>query len=364
MTCIEDRRLTGWAFEAATRLNAAEPSFLPFLEGAAPLRRQAIFCCLSGMRLSGWTPLGDMGLDPCGVLARMFMALRSRETIRVVHGRVPDGLLGALRRLGPAPLAHTRYWQLLTAFSRPANRHQSRFIRQTSSTITGVQLEAVFGLDPVLLHRNVVEHFYNAEEIEQANAALRLLRRTSPKITDDVVQSTIRAGRVMDLGRYFWRLFALIEHPLASPPIPADLEDVLLLDTGKGIAAHGKQYRTCIARRTPMVAAGAQAFVVWRCSPGTVAELHRREDGGFGLFKLHGPYNLPPSPSVADEFQSMLGALGIPLLPGGYDPERMLAILRPLGLHDFAWELGFDVFESDNDALRDADEGLEIPLDG
>ena len=76
-------------------------------------------------------------LDPLAHTARALVVSKPRQIIQALFGAVPDGLLGALARLGPQPLSDpSLYRELFALFAHPMHRARANLLRQASGKLT------------------------------------------------------------------------------------------------------------------------------------------------------------------------------------------------------------------------------------
>lgn len=115
--------LLGWATKHLVLLDELEPGALRRLLTAAPLSRQAIFAALA---------LSEDELvrrDP--VLAHLVRDGRARDILQCVLPHIPEGLLGALARIGGHPLPRASYYVAVTRmYFDPAKQKQVAALRE------------------------------------------------------------------------------------------------------------------------------------------------------------------------------------------------------------------------------------------
>src|SRR4051794_33903010 len=137
---LSPRTFSGWALEAACLLETGCPSTLASFFCGSPLRRQAIFCALAEMhqdhpeelagRLRSTICTGFLAArDPLSQIAHSLVAGSPKLVLEAVYGSVPNGLIGALRRIGNDPFASpTTYRSLYDLFARPEHRQRAKVL--------------------------------------------------------------------------------------------------------------------------------------------------------------------------------------------------------------------------------------------
>jgi hypothetical protein len=369
---FKPRSLDGWSLNIAVHLDAAAPGFLSFLICTSALRRQATLAALACLSHDEPESLAarlcplisadcNFGHYPHEQIARALMIpTRAREIIRAVYGRVPDGFMGALHRLGDAPPPEPGlYRTLYDLFSRPENHFRAKALMQRSGALDATHIRIVRSLDPVLVHRSVLERIFSISQAENANAALALIRRTVSTATEESLRQSVESlGRKTDLVKFFGRWLERMDRPPALPPIPANDPDFRVLSTGELLINFGRQYRNCLRQKAAMVTVAASSYVAWLQPPGAVAELRRLTNGTYVLANVHGVANRRPDAALAQTIRQRLDSYGIPALSSGEGCPRVRDVLNFLEVWDFDG-FGFN----DPDDLEDGPAALNQELD-
>ncbi len=361
--------ISDWSLEAAIGLDRHHPSFLSFVCCASDVRRQAIFAALAELNRIGPQALVtrfvlsqvDLTSDeiPETAIARALMApRRSSEVLKTLHGTIPAGFLGALKRLGPDPLPEPALYRLLyDLFSRPEHRQRAKVLGQISGQITANQIRVLNRLDAVLVHPKILRRTYQVNAAEDANAALALIRATVSTVTDAALRQSIEAMRPKaDLGDLFGGWLEKMDRPVFPPPIPLDDPDLELIASGDALRRMGRLYRNCLAQRVAAVAANTQTFLAWRHGPVAIAELRRLSTGGYVLVQVHGNRNRSLDPSVARAIREKLESYGIPAFAPGEGCSRVRGVLHMVGMWDIPGAVGFEEDEAPAEAGQPEDE--------
>jgi hypothetical protein len=178
--------LLGWATDDLVKLDALSPGLIARILTASPMRRHAILLVLAercGNRLPG---VADDDAEL--VLATVLRRDRAREIIQHAFGAAPEGLLGALERLGgdpmPSPWAYGRLYAL---FSRPEQRRKAEALQRVSGQITERMLRVVDILDPRWVHAETMRRLESPAEARTFNEAVAFAQSVCSKATDEVV---------------------------------------------------------------------------------------------------------------------------------------------------------------------------------
>jgi hypothetical protein len=82
-------------------------------------------------------------------------------TVQTTFGKVSNGFLGALHRIGDDPLLNPDlYFTLFEIFSNRQHRAHHDVLRQRSDPITTAQIEIPHRLNPILVHGNILKRLH------------------------------------------------------------------------------------------------------------------------------------------------------------------------------------------------------------
>lgn len=287
---------------------------------------------------------------PMASIARALVLLKARKIVQAVFGDVPRGLLGMLSRLGDHPLPQHRFYRLVfDMFADAEHRERANALLQVTGRISPSHIEITQHLDPVLVHRNILNRV-SFSQVDDVNAALALIRKTVSTATDAALRQSIeQIDSKTRLGTFFSRWLKKMDQPIASPQIPADDPDLTLLATGQAMASLVRRFQNCLGSKATFVATGRHAYVHWRHSPEAIAELHRLSNGQFVLVQIHAVLNQRPDPGLVAAIRSKLQSLGIPALETIENELRASGVLRLVGAFDIM--IGPRVFEDIDEQL-------------
>lgn len=213
----------------AIELDAYCPSFLAYALSASTLKRQCIFAALGMLeqegpdvlaaRLSAFAP-PDCALPPHPMarIAQALTVMRARKIVQAAFGEVPLGLLGMLSRLGDNPLPQHRFYRLVfEMFSDPEQRQRANALLQITGKIDPSQIEITRYLDPVLVHRNILNRI-SLSQVDDVNAVLALIRKTVSIATDAALRQSIeQIDPKTRLETFFARWLKKMDRPMVFP---------------------------------------------------------------------------------------------------------------------------------------------------
>ena len=323
-----DTGMFGWATADLVRLDQIEPGLIARLLTAQPRLRHAIFLAVAG--LSGAMSDDGDGREDCEAkLARVIRRERPRAIITHVFGDTPDGLMGALERLGAEPMSCAlSYLSLLDTFSDPASRATAALITQLDSA-SEQTLKVINALDSPWRLPEVLKRIETISAARSVNKALAMVTAVCSAATHEVVAQAIRRlppqRTLADIvERFLLRADRFPDHPVRGD------QDIRPLVTGRDFLATGVKYRNCLRERVDDALAGRAAYAEFRGE--AIIEL-RPLAGSFGwmLHDVHGPNNGLLAPDVRAGAQAKCLEIGIPHIDWRADvPDlrRMCRLLR------------------------------------
>jgi hypothetical protein len=346
---------SGWALELAIKLDHDSPGLLAASFCFGRRRRQAMFLVLAAVREHGIKEIARRlrqqelatefrDLEDAALLGRAVVRLRHpRDLVRAVSGSSPDGLLGALSRLGPDPLKNPDlYHELhrLFASTDPADRRRAKLLGQIEGDLVSAQIEILKILDPILMHTALLSKIHDVEHVADLHHALAYIRRYCSSATEAGIRASLGLlrpeGSRVDLVRAWSKRFDLLPHSLDTSRDPT----LVVLGSAAAMNDAGRRYRNCLSSRISDVFLGTHLFAEYQpicgSEPGVIAEL-RRIERGFFLEGLYGVGNTRVRADRANLVRRKLAACGVALLDHApASPEMMHAVAGMLG----AWPLG------------------------
>ncbi|GEO16051.1 hypothetical protein [Microvirga aerophila] len=257
-----------------------------------------------------------------------------------------------LSGLGDSPLPQQRFYHdIFDMFSNPAHRQRASALLQITGQIGPSYIEITRHLDPILIHRNILNRISLAQ-VDDVNTVLALIRSTVTTATDAALRQSIeQIDPKTRLETFFARWLKKMDRPMAAPDILADDPDLAVLTTGEAMVSLGRRFQNCLGSKAPFVATGRHAYVYWRHSPEAIAELHRLSNGQFVLADVHPVLNQRPDPATVAAVRNKLQSLGIPALETIDNELRGCAVLRLTGAFDIM--IGPRFFEDIDEQLNE-----------
>lgn len=309
-----ERNLLGWPTEALIQLDALAPGVLSTTIRASPMRRHAIFTVLAD-RLgdtdsTGTAPAAPLRAD--AVLALTVRERRARDILEHTFGRVPDGWLGALGRLGAHPMQSTRSYRKLTnLFLDPKNERKAKALRYVEH-VREITLYVLDALDERWVHPHTVTRLPSPLAAKDFNHAIAFAQLASSKATDAAVFEAIE--RLTDdttisavVARFVRRADRFPPHP-----VPMEDDDIRPLMAGADFIEAGRRLRNCLATKIDEAATGQAAFAELKRELA-ILEFRPLSLGlGWMLHDVHVAQNGHVDTKIMDAARAKCGALGIP----------------------------------------------------
>jgi hypothetical protein len=297
------RAYDGWALTTSILLDKACPGFLANTLCADNLTRQVRFATLAAMDMNAPEVLADRlhkaankpdlssERDPLAKIARILLVLRPRAVLQAVYAACPDGFLGLLRRLNASPVDRDLYRAAHTIFSDPAHRRRAEILLQTPGPITQTKLSILSRLDPMLVHKGVVDRVYgDGVQIEGLHAFLSLIRTLCDATDEEIAQSVDQLAPHAKLTTWAVQWPRRQVRLPVQPPIPADDRRFQVL-FGEPLYECASEFRNCLKGYLANPALGKVLYFRWTGTTPAVLELEAHSEGRWVLGDMLGPRN-------------------------------------------------------------------------
>lgn len=372
------RSYDGWALDEALAVDEHAPGFLATSCRWGAARRQVAFLVLARLRDRGDVDVFarrldgallesgiavDAACDPRAIVGRALLTLKPRKALRaVLGGFTPPGLVGTLARLGldplPAPEAYADIIQLFRS-DDPVDRARVRVLGQFAGPITIGQIQALTVLDPVLIHRVVVQHVRNREGAETLACAITYLRRYCSTTTNHALRASLDAWPIdRDIKLWVRRWAERIDNAPALDDLARKIgerSDIKLLASGAELTALERRYRH-LHNVCGEVLAGRHAYVEYRPSTSDADALLgvlRWTSRGYMLDRIDRPgHRLGPDARMA-VLRNHLRAAGV-IVRGRAPLKQKVRAAMAAWLGVYPWGRDDDVVE--DDILDDVEE--------
>lgn len=310
------RSVSGWTLEQLVQLEdrARVPgSLLRYTLTASDLRRQVIFAVLaSGAAADPDGFLHRLGTDdrltcPHASLAYAIKTRRVEPLLEAAFGPV-QGLVGALRRIGPDPLDHPHVYRVLHQHlcddgTAPALAH---------GAITSERINALSGLDPMFCISGLPP--ITVQEAHALTASIDVLAEHCSMASEKVLAFSARELRDTSVESWLGRWVQRLDR-FAEPPVPGDAE-VVPLRSAKEMRDAAKRFRNCLGKDDKIVAAAAGVSSFYEATEHQViAQVDRICHGDLALVVgLWGKGNRRPSRAARRALRDRFWSWGIPTM--------------------------------------------------
>ena len=309
--------LLGWATGRLVIHDANAPGVIRRLLSSGPMRRQAVFAAIAS-ELASERHDQIVGCEPGETAAKakaeMLRDGRARDVVACATGRdVPDGLLGALERVGLSPLQRpSSYARLIEAFTAPEQGHIADALRYVGE-INDTMLRIADMLPAWLVHPEVLKRLDSIADARGFTGAAATAQSVNSHLTEEVLRGALGQMREQtSLSDVISRFIRRADRTLAVP-VPAD-EDVTPLQTTRQMVLASRQFRNCLATDRKIIGAllGRTAYAVLRGS--AVMEFVTLSDGTWLYDGAYGVKNTPVDDVVEEVAMAKCAAAGVAYL--------------------------------------------------
>lgn len=302
----------GWATDSLVQLDPLAPGLISRVLTASPKSRQAIFTVLASRLLIAEhnDALGRADDGDDANLALILREGRPREILELVFGRVPDGWLGALERLGGQPMANLNsYVKLHAIFGNPRHRRRAEALRHVGQ-VSEKMLLVLDTLDERWVHAEALKRLPTTVAAKDFNRAIAFAQSVSSRATDEAVVTAI--GLLAPTAPLAAIVRRFVRRADRFPPHPITGDDELRpLTSARDFIEAGRRYRNCLATLLDRALAGQVAFAEYRRE--AIAELRPLTLGrGWLLEQVHVARNALVPAELAQAVEAKCATFGIP----------------------------------------------------
>ena len=256
---------------------------------------------------------------------------------------VPKSYLRALLSIGDEPLEqdhlYNRLWEILTAERNGPKAHALRYC----GPITATTIYAVDGLDPVLLHPEIVRHIQNLSHVQKANLIIRFLKQVCSTATEEALHAAAQHALGAGCLDRFARTWVQKADRFPPPPFPAS-EGITPLTSAAAMISAAREFKNCIgtADKIGEVLLGqAYHYVVEHRADGDhnptrwVVEVSPLSSGDWVVSEIEGVKGSGKSSAIMAAIVRRVRAMGalMPTNPAGHPEARELEAV--LGIYHF-----------------------------
>ena len=310
------------------------PGVIRRLLCSGPMRRQAVFATIAvevaAERHKQIT--GDYD-EPAVAVAKSEVLRdgRARDVIGLATGdHVPDGLLGALERIGLSPLKLSLgYRRLIDVFTQPEQRHIADGLRHVGA-IHDKTLMIIDKLPSWLIHPQVLTRLDSVSDARAFVEAVAFAQSVNSAATDErILGALAQIGAQTTLPELTARFVRRADLELGQP-IPAD-DEVTPIRTTQEMIVTSRRFRNCLGTNKRIVSAlrGRTAHAIYK-EGVAIIEFMALSDGSWVYAGSYGPRNEVVGDEVEAAAKAKCTAAGVPhLRQGGERTGPFAMILDP-----------------------------------
>jgi hypothetical protein len=311
--------IEGWPMPFIAELETANPGFLLHTMSAKAKWRQSFYLFLSVVGFdraeeflfhANGSDHGKPWSDVLTDLGQTLRALGPREIVTACLGNVPEGLAGALTKLGLRPMpSPIRYQKIVEVLSgRDAvTRLRAKTLTQLSRLDSDV-LDVVLLVDPVGLIPDLIPRLGSLECVHRLNMVLVALRSIAGASDEALRHSLSGRATTFRLHKFIegWlpkvsslpmSCRALEEHPDFERIMPSTADEA------------GRRFSNCLSTKKIDLLTGVWSAWIW--TPGDLIVALTEVEQGFVLSGVFGHDNFPPSDDHASKVREVLGEAGV-----------------------------------------------------
>jgi hypothetical protein len=254
--------LLGWATGRLIDHDTLAPGAIRRLLSNGPARRQAVFA------LVAVEVAADTQHDQAAAIRRAEIVRDggARQVLAEALGREPpNGLRGALERIGSSPLREPRlYHRLIEIYSDSEHRVAAEALRYVGQ-ITGGMVNVLEVLPTALVHSNVLKNLVSEKDARSFIEAVRFAKFVNTRATDEAIIYAVahmKAGKGLDdiLARFVRRADRQLGVPLVAD------DEVRPVVRVRDMIFAARKFRNCLSMDRKIVGSllGRAAYAIFR----------------------------------------------------------------------------------------------------
>ncbi len=321
------RPFEGWALDALGELDRSTPGILTHTFAAPPIWRQSVFLCISAGVISDPTRFllmanGEESDRPwAGVqqdLAEAWTAMSPRQIVRATLGKIPEGLMGCLTKLGSQPMQaddYVRLVELLTS-TEPSMKLRAKTLIQLDRLDADL-LAAVLALDEIALTPTVLSRVQDGREAGRLNRRIAAIRLVCTGATDEAMRQSLNRQSFCNHAFVQGWISKSDRLPVIHEPLDRHSELERVIDG----AAIGREFSNCLRHKTGQLVSGIWGAWVWR--PGRLIATVTSCLEGPLLSGVYAPGNREPPKEHVRQLKGLLRELGVLCFTRKEVPEEL-----------------------------------------
>ena len=255
---------------------------------------------------------------------------RARDVIGLATGdHVPDGLLGALERIGLSPLKLSLgYRRLIDVFTQPEQRHIADGLRHVGA-IHDKTLMIIDKLPPWLVHPQVLSRLESVGDARAFVEAVAFAQSVNSAATDErILDALAHIGAQTTLPELVARFVRRADRELGQP-IPADAE-IMPIRTIHEMIVTSRRFRNCLGTNKRIIGALRRRTAYANLKGLAIMEFVALSDSSWVYAGSYGVRNETVGDDVEAAARAKCAAAGVPFFrPGGERTGPFAAILDP-----------------------------------
>ena len=293
------------------------PGVIRRLLCSGPMRRQAVFAVIATEIVAERHRQITGELDDHAAAIAKSEVLRdgrAREVIALATGdHVPDGLLGALERVGLSPLKLSlAYLRLIDVFMQPEQRHIADGLRHVGA-----------------IHPQVLSRLDSVSDARAFAEAVAFAQSVNSAATDErILGALAHMGAQTTLPELCARLLRRADRALGEP-VPAD-DEVTPIRTIQEMIVTSRRFRNCLGTNKRIIGAlrGRTAYANFKGL--AIMEFVALSDGSWVYAGSYGFRNETVGDDVETAARAKCAATDVPFFrPGGERTGPFATILDP-----------------------------------
>ncbi len=258
-------------------------------------------------------------------LGQCLITMGSKEVVAAAIGDVPNGLAGALAKLGVRPMPLPTHYQMLfevLSGNEVTTRQRAKTLIQLPRLDADI-LEVVLLVDPVGLIPDLISRLGSTDRVHRINAAIKALRSVAGASDEALRQSLehrARSFRLHEFVNSWLPKVSALPHSCTALKAP-DFERVVPATA----AIIGKRFSNCLATKIHDLVSGVWSAWIWE--PGDLIVVLTEVETGFVLSGIYGHDNDPPSDEHAAKVRGVLAEAGVICLTRAPVPDAVKPLL-------------------------------------
>jgi len=250
---------------------------------------------------------------PLAELGRRIRSDNKKVLLRKNIPDCPDGLFGAMNKVGWRIMAADRYGDLIDLLREPAAAKVLRHAKR----ITPLTIHTLKSLDPIYRNAAVLANLRSDDDISELKYVIAVAKRFQPTATDREMARSLDhylKKRPIEHGYRTGSMTQWVGRRLRKSKFPTPpWEGTNSIRPLKSIAEIGRiaqEFRNCIADSIPSIIVDSKHYYVYRGRINAIISLERDPALGWGVGEILGQGNRQVSGDLSAEIRRAFGKAG------------------------------------------------------